>query len=354
MRRIDKLKNIRTANILAEMRYFENKGMVLESKKSEEQGLKILQSKGIEDSEEVIKTMAEGDKSNNQKNIPIMAFLYDGKIDLANIIETMNEYNALEVKKRISPIILTKTSIKIDDNEFTNFIKFSEFIHGETGKYSEKKTGESNVVSDFVSEKKPMWSGNGIDIYEGNNVGKCIAYTLGGLTGKSYRFCIGQPTNTMYKSYRDTKESSFYFIVDRNHFNKTDNGGVNLDDPLHIVVFDMTKYGIELTDANNNTGTIAEYGEDVDAYVDYLKSKGVPVDKLVNRPKTEQERYEDELFSERNTDLDWFMNLDNPRNSNYKKPVLEPGQVEQNYYKSAYIGRGFILSDEQFDFLNGR
>lgn len=354
MRRIDKLKNIRMANILAEMRYFENRGVISESKKSEEQGLKILQSKGINNGEEVIKAMAEGDKSNNQKNIPIMAFLYDGEIDLGNIIEIMNEYNALEVKKRISPIVLTKTSIKIGDREFSDFIKFSEFIHSETGKYSEKKTGESNVGSDFISEKKPMWSGNGIDIYEGNNVGKCIAYTLGGLTGKSYRFCVGQPTNTMYKSYRDTKVSSFYFIVDRNHFNKTDDGGVNLDDPLHIVVFDRTNRGIELTDADNNTGTIAEYGDDVESYVDYLKSKGVPVDKLVNRPKTEQERYEDKLFRQKNEDLDWFMNLDNPRNSDYKKPVLEPGQVEQNYYKSAYIGRGFILSDEQFDFLNGR
>jgi uncharacterized protein YneR len=359
MRRIDKLKNIRTANILAEMRYFENKGMVLESKKSEEQGLKILQSKGIEDSEEVIKTMAEGDKSNNQKNIPIMAFLYDGKIDLANIIETMNEYNALEVKKRISPIILTKTSIKIDDNEFTNFIKFSEFIHSETGKYSENKTVKSNVASDFIPEKKPMWSGNGIDIYEGNNVLKCIAYSKeGGLTNRpgGYSFCIGRqvPSSNLYKSYRDIQVSSFYFIVDRNHFKENEDGTVDLNDPLHMVVFDMTKDGIKLTDANNKTGTIAKYGEDVDAYVNYLKSMGVPVDKLVNRPKTPQEIYEDKLFSKRNTNLEWFINLDNPRNSNYKKPVLEPGQVEQNYYKSAYIGRGFILSDEQFDFLNGR
>lgn len=359
MRRIDKLKNIRMANILAEMRYFENKGMILESKNSEEQGLKILQSKGIEDSEGVIKTMADGDKSNNQKNIPIMAFLYDGEIDLGNIIDIMNEYNALEVKKRLPRIVLTKTSIKIGDREFSDFIKFSEFIHSETGNYSEKKTGESNVASDFIPEKKPMWSGNGIDIYEGNNVLKCIAYSKeGGLTNKpgGYSFCIGSqiPSRNYYKSYRDSKVSSFYFIVDRNHFKENEDGTVNLDDPLHMVVFDRAKRGIQLTDANNNTGTIAEYGEDVDAYVDYLKSKGVPVDKLVNRPKTEQEIYEDNLFIKRNTDLDWFMNLDNPRNSNYKKPVLEPGQVEQNYYKSAYIGRGFILSDEQFDFLNRR
>jgi len=369
MRKIDKLKNIQKANMLAEQRYLNNrnrKGLLYEvmstdislteSKKTEEQGLNILKKKGISDAEDVIKTMANGDKSVNQNNIPFMAFIYDGEIDLNNIIEVMNEYDELEKKKRIKPIQMTKTSLKIGDNEFSDFIKFSEFIHGETGKYAEKPKGGSNVTSDFVANKKPMWSGNNIDIYEGDNVGKCIAYTGGGLTGKSYRFCIGQPdiTKNMYKSYRDSKGSTFYFIVDKNHFKTNDDGGFNLDDPLHIVVFDMTNRGIELTDANNTTGTIAEYGRDVNAYVNYLKSKGVPVEKLVNRPKTEQEKYENELFKRRNGDLDWFKNLDNPRNPNYRKPKLEPGQVEQNYYKSAYIGRGFLLSNDQFDYLNGK
>ena len=367
MRKIDKLKNIQKANTLSEQRYLNNrhsKGLLYEvmstdislteSKKTEEQGLNILNKKGISDAEEVIKKMASGDKSVNQKNIPFMAFIYDGNIDLKNIIEVMNEYDELEKKKRIKPIQMTKTSLKIGDEEFSDFIKFSEFIHSETDKYTEKPKGGTNVAPDFIANKKTIWSGNGIDIYEGNNVGKCIAYTGGGLTGKKYSFCIGQPANTMYKSYRDSKESSFYFIVDKNHFKTNDDGGVNLDDPLHIVVFDRTNRGIELTDANNTTGTIAEYGKDVNAYVDYLKSKGVPVEKLVNRPKTEQEKYEDELFKGKNDDLDWFKNLDNFRNPNYIKPDLEAGQVEQNYYKSAYIGRGFLLSNDQFDYLNGR
>jgi hypothetical protein len=194
-----------------------------------------------------------------------------------------------------------------------------------------------------------MWSGNDIDIYDGNSVGKCIEYTQGGLTDKNYGFCIGQPGNRMYKSYRDSKVSSFYFIVDRNR--KNEDNSINLDDPLHIVVFDNTNKGIELTDANNTTGRISEYGQDVNGYINYLKSKSVPVESLVNRPKTEQEIYEDDLLGAQNTDLSWFMNLDNPKNQNYKKPVLEVGQNELNYYKSAYIGRGHLLSDEQFDFL---
>jgi hypothetical protein len=158
---------------------------------------------------------------------------------------------------------------------------------------------------------------------------------MGGLTGRGYSFCIGQPSNTMYKSYRDTKASSFYFIVDRNHFKENADGSVNLDDPLHIVVFDNTSRGIELTDANNTTGRIDKYGDNTDSYVAYLKSKGVPVDKLVNRGKTDQEDEEERLLGRPNENLEWFMKL----------PIE---------YKSAYIGRGHRLTDAQFDYLIGR
>jgi hypothetical protein len=326
-------------------------GIVSESKQSESMGLAMLSGRSIPQAEDIVSGFAGMDRSKNQKNIPVMAFLYGrGSTDTKAIADVVNEYNDLEEKKRIKPIQLSKTSLKIGDSELNEFLKFAEYVHAvASAKSSDKKS--SNVAADFKSEKKPMWSGNNIDIYEGDSVGKCIAYTQGGLTDKSYSFCIGQPGNSMYKSYRDSQESSFYFIVDRNRFKENADGSVNLDDPLHIVVFDQTRYGIELTDADNTTGTIAEFGRDAEKYVGYLKSKGVPVEKLVNRPKTEQEKYEDNIFVRKNTDLEWFKNLDNPYNPDYRKPDLKPGETAQNYYKSAYIGRGNVLSDEQFDYL---
>ena len=318
------------------MKLFEVFNYLVESKASEAQGLNILNKGGVNNGAEVIKKFAEGDKSTNQKNIPAMSFIYaNGYTDMGNIISVMDDYNELEVKKRIKPIQLTKRGIMIGDKVFTDFIKLSEYIHGEKNKYAEKPSGGSNVANDFKTNKKTLWSGNGIDIYEGDNVGKCISYTMGGLTGRGYSFCIGQPSNTMYKSYRDTKASSFYFIVDRNHFKENADGSVNLDDPLHIVVFDNTSRGIELTDANNTTGRIDKYGTDENAYVAYLKSKGVPVDKLVNRGKTDQEDEEERLLGQANSSLEWFMKL----------PIE---------YKSAYIGRGHRLTDAQFDYLIGR
>ena len=138
----------------------------------------------------------------------------------------------------------------------------------------------------------------------------------------------------MYKSYRDSKDSSFYFIIDKNHFKVTADGQVDLSDPLHIVVLDNTKYGIELTDADNTTGNISQYGRDADAYVRYLKSRGVPVELLVNKAKTPEEEYEEELLGKPNNDLNWFAQL----------PIE---------YKSAYIGRGHKLTNDQFDYLMG-
>jgi hypothetical protein len=316
-------------------RLLELAGVISESKKSESQGLNILNKLNISGAEDVISKFAQGDNSNNQKNIPVMAYLYSlGNSNVKDVIDVLNDYNSLEEKKRIKPIQLTNKGIIIGDKQFNEFLKFSEYIHGEKNKYTDKGSIGSNVGAEFVAEKKALWSGNNIDIYEGDNVGKCINYTSGSLTGRAYSFCIGQPGNTMYKSYRDNKTSTFYFIVDRNKFITNEDGSVNLDDPLHIVVFDVTSYGVELTDGNNTTGNIAEYGEDVDGYIDYLKSMGVPVDKMVNKPKTDQERREDELLGNSNDSLEWFMKL----------PIE---------YKSAYIGRGHALTNDQFDYLIG-
>jgi hypothetical protein len=306
-----------------------------ESKQTEQQSMNILAKAGVEDANEILPKFISGDKSNNQKNLPVMAFLYaNGYKDVNNIVNITNKYDDLVTKQRVKPIQITRNGLVMGDKTFTDFLKFSEYIDGEANKYADQNKQSSSVAADFSAEDKPMWSGNNIDIYEGDDVGKCIKYTSGQLTGRGYSFCIGQPGNTMYQSYRDIKDSSFYFIVDKNRFKKDEKGNVNLDDPLHIVVFDATIGGVELTDANNKTGNIAEYGNNPSGYIQYLKSKGVPVDKLVNRPKTDQEEEEDELLGQQKSSLEWFIKL--------------PYE-----YKSKYIGRGHALTNDQFDYLIG-
>lgn len=329
-----------------------NKKSTILTESKKKQATNILKNGGETNTEEILSKFIAGDESNNQKNLPVMAYWYvNGYKNIDSIISVVNEYNDLNIKNRIDTIQLNKRGLFIGNTKYDDFLRFSEYIHSQTNEY--KKDDAAKVaVEEFKSQIKPMWSGNGIDIYYGDKITKCIAYTQGGLTGEKYRFCIGQyGVRNMYKSYRDRQESTFYFIVDKNKFKKDDKGNVLLDDPLHIVVFDVTNRGVILTDKNNNTGTIAEYGTDVNGYIDYLKSKGVPVEKMVNKPKTEQEKYEDDLLGYPVNSLEWFINLDNPKNPKYRKPELDPGQTAQNYYKSAYIGRGHLLTNDQFDYL---
>jgi len=320
------------------MRLLEIYTSLLESKATEMQGLSMLRKAGIENAEAIISDMAGSDRSQNQKNIPIMCYIYiNWEKNIKTIIDVVNEYDELEKLKKVKPIQMNKGGLVMGDEVYNNFLKFAEEIHGKINDIRRSGQIQASVAADFNSEKKPIWSGNGIDIYDGLGVGKCISYTTGGLTGRGYDFCIGQPGNTMYQSYRDSKTSTFYYIVDRNHFDKNDDGSVKLDDPLHIVVFDYTKHGIELTDANNSTGRIAEpFGTDANKYVDYLKSNGVPVEKMLkHQPKTDEEEKEQALLGQRNTDLEWFAKL----------PID---------YKSKYIGRGHLLTNDQFDYLMRR
>jgi uncharacterized protein YbjQ (UPF0145 family) len=314
------------------MRLYDAYEFIIESKSSEMQGLKIMRLADVEDGETLMGEFVAADKSKNQKNLPIMAFLYaKGGGNVKAVVDIVNNYEDLVTKNRVKQAQVTRNGIVMGDKVFGDSIKFSKYIQGEKNKYGKLESRDS-TAEDYTAEDKPMWSGNNIDIYDATDIGKCIKYTQGALTGIGYRFCIGQFNNTQYKSYRDTKTSTFYFIVDRNKFKTDEQGNVNLDDPLHIVVFDVTSHGIELTDANNDTNTIAYYGRNTDGYVKYLESKGVPVDKMVNKPKSDQEEEEDRVLGRPNRDLQWFMNL----------PVK---------YKSAYIGRGHVLTNDQFDYL---
>jgi hypothetical protein len=312
--------------------------LITESKKTEELGLNLLKKNGIEYPEDIISQFSKGDKSQNQKNIPFMSLmyiLYEKNIDL--LISVFNEYNELEIKKRIKPIQLKKGLIYIEDTKINDFVNFTNIIHSVQSKYSNNSKGKSYKKDNESIEPvdKPMWSGNGFDIYDSNNIEKCIKYRNGGLTGKHYSFCIGAhgPSNA-YNSYRDTNISSFYFIVDKNRIITNEDGTINLDDPLHLVVFNARKDGISLTDANNFTDNISQYGKNIDGYINYLKLNGVPLEIMKNMPKTKKEIEDDKILGKSNKDLSWFINL-----------PME--------YKSRYIGRGHILSDEQFDYLLG-
>jgi hypothetical protein len=317
-----------------------NPEIIAESKATQAQGLNILKRLNVPNPEEIIGQLRNIDKSNNQKNIAAMAYLYGkGEDNIQSIDHIFQEYETLVAQQRVNPLQLTKKGIFIrkkkaigQDKLFQDYISFSEFIHDKMGELNRDRQGDEPEDTDSTGDlelmgvdEEPIFSNEHFDIYDGNDVGKCIKYGQGGLTGEVYQWCITKPGNTNFQSYRDTKISTFYFILDKTR---------PVKDPLHLVVYDVTHYGVEITDRNNSAPTkIAEFGSDTDAYADYLRKKGVPVDELlVNHEKTPEEEAEEKKLGRANSDLQWFIDLD------YEE-------------KSKYIGRGHTLTNDQFDYL---
>lgn len=300
----------------------ENVDAILESKATEQQAISVLTKGGADNPQNLINQFKQFDRTQNQTMLPLIAGTYldhNNINDLRPLFVTIAEYvndGKIPVPQK------TDKGYVIKDKVMTDYLKFAEYIHGLQAMGSGMADWKGSI--DVDTDEPPIFDENGIKIYDGNDVGKCIKYTTGGLTNQRYGFCIGQPANTMWQSYRDTKTSTFHYVVDENR---------DLSDPLHIVVVDATKHGIELTDANNTTGSIGEYGNDSEKYLEYLKSKGVPTEEIFkNKPKTPEEEAEQAKLGSQNTDLDWFKEL---------------SFNEQ----SKYIGRGHLLGDQQFEYL---
>lgn len=284
-----------------------------------------------------IESLKKIDSTEGKSNLGPMAYFYAQSLwpsqDLINynhLGEIFNDYNHLFSDGKIGRIEVSPSGVKIigkGEGEWSDFMDFQEYIHGQKNLYSSKDERSGELVVDM--DEEALFDENGIEIYDATDMDKCIkyGYTSQIEAGKiPYSFCISQPKrqNNMYHNYRDRDGSTFYFIFDKNR---------DESDPLHIVVFDNGSHRIRLTDKNNNTGSIAEYGTDTDGYVEYLKSKGVPVEEMLpNIERSDIEKEEAKFLRNRNSDLVWFQKL------SYD-------------YKQKYIGRGHALSDDQLKYI---
>jgi len=204
------------------------------------------------------------------------------------------------------------------DQGFLKFVEKIDFIH--------TLLFPSSTEEQKFSEQKLNIPEGQITVIKANNVSDAI------LLGNGTTWCISQPKNTMYQSYRHTKASTFYFV-----FDTTRPEG----DPLRRVVVDMNKYGVSLTDLNNNTGHISEFGGNHDAYFKYLENNGVDLNQFKNKPYTVQEMDEYEFLSEPKYGIEDFINLyHQASNKNIKNPY------------SKYIGFGHVLQPVQFEWLH--
>ena len=252
------------------------------------------------------------------KLLPIAAFYHKQQPSLNTLKQYLEDYANL-VKLNKMQIITVNDDLTIN-NEFKSYIHWTEIIDG---KKHEGKVLNAPIQGDVSDQELIAQStDNKIKVYKANSVNQCI------VLGKGESFCISQPANTMFQSYRDTKTSTFYFVYDNTR-----------TDDLAIVVVDATQDGIELTDRKNQTGSMMQdpystkrINSNPDLYFKYLQEKGIDTTIFKNIPKSPEEEAEHEKLGEQNYNLNWFKSL----------------QPEE---KSKYIGRGHELSHPQFDYI---
>ncbi len=234
-----------------------------------------------------------------------------GQIDLDYLQHNLNvldKNNLLPAK-----IELKKDGVFFGDKLYEDFLKFQEKVDALYGEYKfRQKTKEQKKLREEKIEFVP----GEISVYPCNNVNDAIKYGVG------TDWCISKPGSGMYDSYRNSSQSTFYYVKD---------GTRDSSDPLSRVMVDMQKNGVvSLTDINNTTGTIAEFGEDWEKYFEYLEKNGVDISQFVTKPITEEEIEENNLIGKKINDLEKFEKL-------------------SSEYKFKYIGRGHLLTTEQLN-----
>ena len=167
-------------------------------------------------------------------------------------------------------IIVSPSAVKIKNSEpFTELLPFVDFIHGRFPTALPTKKVENQST-----ERTPVISGQGIQIYEVNNPND--SRELAGDTP----WCIAYPgQNNMWTSYRSGGASSFFIVFDENPPSPE----------LRKVAVDFNVNGVELTDINNTTGRILTNGMDWDKYSKYLEGKGIDIQAKRTNPETGEE-----------------------------------------------------------------
>ena len=253
---------------------------------------------------------------------PIAAYFlaYDRKIIPEMLAHVFKKLAEVLVKRNIK-LVYTKNGIVFGDELYMDFIKFSEEVDAlHSVLYPLPPRSQNKAENSLRFQKGKIQVRKAAD--------KQDAVELG--VGSPW--CISDPSQSMWQSYRDAKGSTFYFILD---------GTREQGDPLRRVVLDVTKGGVvELTDLNNRTGTIKDPYDpkktikDPSPYLNYLQENNVDLSQFVNDPLTEEEIKESELLSNDIYGLESFKNLET--------------RTGISYAKSKYIGRGHKLNNEQF------
>jgi hypothetical protein len=186
---------------------------------------------------------------------------------------------------KTNDIIVSPSAVKIKNSEpFEELDDFANYVHGHFPTALPTKK-----VDNQATERTPVISGQGIQIFEVNNPNDSRELA------SDTSWCIAYPgQNNMWTSYRSGGASSFFIVFDENP---------PLPE-LRKVAVDFNSGGVDLTDINNHTGSKLTNGMDWNKYSEYLKEKGIDIEAkrpnsetgeeekiLQNKPLTDEEKF---------------------------------------------------------------
>lgn len=222
-----------------------------------------------------------------------------------------------------------------------------------------EKEGEGNNLATTDADK--IYNKNGIEIYRGDDVHKCISYnpTNPETKMKKYGWCVSQPGNTMYDNYRFKENApTFYFVFDRNKSSSRDDNKYKFEFPWHAFVIQVNADGetYTVTGADNRGDERANNWESISNIVSsdtWDKIKGLKnYFKPIKLSTTERAR---KLASGKNLSVDEFKELSQDDKITYvigkgSENNLKPDILQiLPKYKINYEGRSTTLANIAID-----
>lgn len=129
---------------------------------------------------------------------------------------------------------------------------------------SQKRVSDDENQNNATTDADKVYDKDGLEIYKGDDVNKCISYnpTVNGM--KKYGWCVTQPGNTNYDYYRfGSSRPTFYFIFDRTLSSTPDRAPFK--NVWHAYVIQVLKdyQGYVVTSADNRGDIKVENWEDI-------------------------------------------------------------------------------------------
>lgn len=138
--------------------------------------------------------------------------------------------------------------------------------------YPSQGIGGEDDENHATTNADKVYDKDGIEIYKGDDINKCISYSPRLETGrKKYGWCVSQVGNYNYDNYRfEERSPTFYFVFDRNKPSSPDHSP--FDDKWHAFVVQVNKNPKQnetyrVTSANNDADTKAATWDDISKIV---------------------------------------------------------------------------------------